>query len=97
MHLIQEHSHKATLEEIVAQIERRLVGAIDDRALAAWAFDAFYAHEVDDRDRDADATADEADDSLLLEALDRLMFIDDDAFRLSTDELEQLATQLRVV
>src|SRR5689334_11921404 len=35
-----------TRAAVIAQIEERLAGQIDDAALAAWAFDRFYAQEL---------------------------------------------------
>jgi hypothetical protein len=73
---------------VVAQVEARLSGQLTDKALAAWAFDRFYAEELGNEAYEAGAEAAIAD------ALDALMFGDDPGFRLDEEELRALAAQL---
>jgi hypothetical protein len=75
--------------DVVAQIEARLVGQLSDAALADWAFDQFYALELGLRRLPA------ADEDVLREALDTLMFADMADFHLSEAELRALAARLR--
>jgi hypothetical protein len=73
---------------VAAQIEARLAGQLTDKALAAWAFDRFYAEELGNEAYEAGAEVAIAD------ALDALMFGDDPGFRLDEEELRALAAQL---
>jgi hypothetical protein len=76
---------------VVEQIEARLAGRLNDAALAAWAFDRFYAEELGEEEFAADAG------QAIADALDALMFGDDPSFRLDEEELQALAAQLRTV
>lgn len=76
---------------VIEQIEARLAGRLNDAALAAWAFDRFYAEELGEEEFAAGAG------QALADALDALMFGDDPSFRLDEDELQALAAQLRTV
>src|SRR5215212_5927789 len=73
---------------IVARIEARLSGQLTDTALAAWAFDRFYAEELGSEAYEAGAEVAIAD------ALDALMFVDDPGFQLNEEQLRALAAQL---
>jgi hypothetical protein len=73
---------------IAAQIEKRLSGQLSDTALAAWAFDRFYAEELGSEVYEAAAAA------TITNALDALMFGDDPGFRLDEKELRDLVAQL---
>jgi hypothetical protein len=73
---------------VAAQIEARLAGQLTDKALAAWAFDRFYAEELGNEAYEAGAEVAIAD------VLDALMFGDDPGFRLDEEELRALAAQL---
>ena len=77
-----------TRAAIAARIAARLSGQLSDMALAAWAFDRFYAEELGSEAYEAGAEAAIAD------ALDVLMFGDDPGFRLDEEELRALAAQL---
>lgn len=73
---------------IVARIEARFSGQLSDAALAAWAFDRFYAEELGSETYEAGA------EEVIADALDALMFGDDPSFRLDEEELRALAAQL---
>ncbi|HJZ46677.1 MAG TPA: hypothetical protein VKE41_05910 [Roseiflexaceae bacterium] len=77
-----------TRAAIVAQIEARLAGQLSDTALAAWAFDRFYAEELGSEAYEAGS------EEAVADALDALMFGDDPGFRLDEEELRALAAQL---
>jgi hypothetical protein len=77
-----------TRAAVIAQIEARLAGQLDDAALAAWAFDRFYAVELDQEHYEAGA------EQVIADALDILMFDDDPDFQLDQEELRALAAQL---
>jgi hypothetical protein len=77
-----------TRDVVAGQIRERLAGRLDDTALAAWAFDRFYLLEMA-LGEDADS-----DGSLLVQALDTLMFADDPHWRLTEEELIALLAQL---
>ena len=77
--------------DVVRQIEARLSGVLDDAALAAWAFDRFYAEEL------GEAEYEEAGEAAIADVLDALMFGDDPNFRLDEEELRALAAQLSKV
>ena len=77
-----------TRAAVVAQIQDRLAGRLDDAALAAWAFDRFYAQELGQEDYEAGA------EPIIADALDALMFDDDPGFRLDQEELRELIARL---
>jgi hypothetical protein len=77
-----------TCTAVVKQIEARLAGQLDDDALAAWAFDRFYAEELGDETFEVGA------EPAIADALDALMFSDDPGFRLDEEELRALIAQL---
>jgi hypothetical protein len=77
-----------TRAAVAAQIEARLAGRLTDAALAAWAFDRFYAEELGNEEFEAGG------ESAIADALDALMFGDDPGFRLDEEELRALVTQL---
>lgn len=87
-HTVERNDATITRAEVVERIEARLAGTIDDAALAAWAFDLFYAEELGEADYEAGA------EPALSDALDNLMFGDDPGFRLDEDELRALIAQL---
>ncbi len=73
---------------IVARIEARLSGQLTDTALAAWAFDRFYAEELGNEAYEVGVEA------AITDALDTLMFGDDPGFRLDEEGLRALVAQL---
>jgi len=73
---------------VIAQIEDRLAGQLNDSALAAWAFDRFYAQELGQEDYEVGA------EPLIADALDALMFDDDPDFQLGQEELRALIARL---
>jgi hypothetical protein len=77
-----------TRATIVKRIEARLAGQLTDAALAAWAFERFYAEELGSEAYEAGAEVAIAD------ALDALMFADDPGFRLVEKELRDMVAQL---
>jgi hypothetical protein len=77
-----------TRATIVAHIEARLSGQLTDTALAAWAFDRFYAEELGSEAYEAGAEV------AITDVLDALMFGDDPGFRLDEKELRALVAQL---
>jgi len=84
----QDDAETITRAEIVAQIEARLAGRIDDAALAGWAFERFYAEEL------GEADFEEGAEPAIADALDTLMFGDDPSFRLVEEELRALIARL---
>jgi len=73
----------------IAQIEQHLAGAIDAAALAAWAFNQFYAIEQAEDDLPP------AETECIMDVLDALMFGDDPRFALDRNDLQRLITQLQ--
>lgn len=80
-----------TRAAVLSQLEARLDGRIDDAALAAWAFDRFYAAELGNEQLEAGAA------TTITDVLDALMFGDDPSFRLDQEELRGLVAQLGTV
>jgi hypothetical protein len=80
-----------TRATVIAQIEAHLAGRIDDSALAAWAFDRFYAQELGQEDYEAGA------EPAIADTLDALMFDDDPGFRLAQEELRALIARLETL
>ncbi len=70
--------------QVIAQLRARQCGALDDAALARWAFDQFYAIEL------GQVIA----DGVVEQVLDELMFVDDGAFAIATDRSEALIAML---
>jgi len=90
-HLAQPALSRATITTraaIVAHIEARLTGRFTDTALAAWAFDRFYAEEL------GSETYESGTESAITDVLDALMFGDDPGFRLDEEGLRALVAQL---
>jgi hypothetical protein len=90
-HLAQPALSRATITTraaIVAHIEARLSGQLTDTALAAWAFDRFYAEELGSETYEVGA------EGAITDALDALMFGDDPGFRLDEEGLRALVAQL---
>jgi hypothetical protein len=83
-----QQSNIVTCAAVIARIEDRLAGRLDDSALAAWAFDRFYAQELGQEDYQAGA------EPLIADALDALMFDDDPGFQLDQEELRALIARL---
>lgn len=75
--------------DVVAKIEERLAGKLDDVALAAWAFDHFYAEELGEEEWA------EADADVIAAALDELMFADTAGFELDQEGLRALLARLQ--
>jgi hypothetical protein len=84
-------AHTITRAAVIAQVEQRLSGQLSDAALAAWAFDRFYAAELGQEQYEAGAEA------AIDDALDTLMFDDDPSFRLDEEELRNLIARLSSV
>ena len=80
--------HITTRAAIVARIEAHASGQLSDTALAAWAFDRFYAEESGNEAYEAGAEA------AITDVLDALMFGDQPGFRLDEEELRALVAQL---
>ena len=76
---------------VIEQITARLDGRLNDAALAAWAFDRFYAEELGTEEYEPGAG------QLIADALDVLMFDDDPVFQLDEEELRALIAQLGTV
>ncbi|MBX0328545.1 hypothetical protein K2Z83_12740 [Oscillochloris sp. ZM17-4] len=74
--------------DIIVRINERLRGQISDAALAAWAFDLFYAIEQGDEE------VAEADSDVVSDALDELMFADEEPFALGDADLHRLLARL---
>ena len=81
-------AHVLTRTAVARQIEARLAGRLDDAALAAWAFDRFYAEELGAKAYEAGA------ERVIAAALDVLMFGDDPGFQLGEAELRALFARL---
>lgn len=86
--LSASRASELTRAAVIAQIEARLAGRLGDAALAAWAFDRFYAEELGQEHYEPGA------ELAIADALDMLMFDDDPGFRLDEEELRALAAQL---
>jgi hypothetical protein len=80
-----------TRTAVARQIEARLAGKLGDAALAAWAFDRFYAEELGTEAYESGVEAAIAD------ALDALMFDDDPSFRLDEAALRALLARLSML
>ncbi len=76
--------------EIITKLEARLSGVLSDSALAAWAFDRFYAEELGEEEFA------EEDAEVVRMVLDDLMFADDPAFALDEAALRDLLARLQV-
>ena len=74
---------------VIARLEDRLVGRIDDRELAAWAFDSYYALEQ------GTLTVDPGEVEPIADVLDDLMFADDPSFALDEADLRRLIARLQ--
>ena len=74
----------AVAERIMACLD----GRVDAGALAAWAFDRFYAEELGEEVYEPGA------EPAIADALDALMFGDDPGFLLDEKELRALIAQL---
>lgn len=78
-----------TRNDVITWIEARLAGRIDDRELAGWAFERFYAEEQ------GEESFAEEDAELIGEVLDDLMFADEAAFALDRTALQAMIERLR--
>jgi hypothetical protein len=74
---------------VIARLEDRLAGRIDDRELAAWAFDSYYALEQ------GTLSVDPGDVEPVADVLDDLMFADDPSFALDEADLRRLIARLQ--
>jgi hypothetical protein len=83
-----EPSNLITRAEIAAQLTARLAGRLSNAALAAWAFDRFYAFELEE------TTLEPGAEDVIEAALDTLMFGDDPSFQLSEPDVQALLDQL---
>ncbi|MCX7860030.1 MAG: hypothetical protein N2385_08070 [Chloroflexus sp.] len=77
-----------TCDDLVAAIAEHLAGRLSRKQLAAWAFDRFYELEQEELSVPPD------EEAIIRDALDELMFADDDPFVLSEHELRQLMDRL---
>ena len=77
-----------TRAAIAERIEAYRAGQLTNAALAAWAFDRFYAEELGNEAYEAGA------EDLIATVLDTLMFGDDPGFRLDEEELRALVVRL---
>jgi hypothetical protein len=84
----KERVRVVTRAAVIERIEARLAGSLDDAALAAWAFDRFYAEELGGEQYEAGAEA------AIANTIDALMFDDDPSFRLNEEELRAMIAQL---
>ncbi|MEI7772305.1 MAG: hypothetical protein WCI67_20105 [Chloroflexales bacterium] len=75
-------------DDVIAKINARLRGTIGDAALAAWAFDTFYAIDQGEEEVDADGS------DAIADALDQLMFADEKPFALDEADLRRLIASL---
>ena len=89
--IVGESAPTITRAAVIARIEQRLSGQLGDAALAAWAFDRFYAAELGQEQYETGAEA------AIDDALDTLMFDDDPSFRLDEEELRSLIARLSSV
>lgn len=80
-----------TRTDVIARIEARLAGRLTDAALAAWAFDRFYAWEVEEEEFEPGAEV------AIAGVLDELMFGDHPAFHPDEKDLRGLIGQLSEV
>ena len=87
-HPVSTRAPITTRAAIVKHIEARLSGQLTDTALAAWAFERFYAEELGSEAYEVGAEVAIAD------VLDALIFADDPGFRLVEEELRALIAQL---
>lgn len=78
-----------TRSDMIARLEDRLAGRSDDRGLAAWAFDSYYAIEQ------GTLAVDPADADPIAEVLDDLMFADEPSFALDEADLTRLIARLQ--
>jgi hypothetical protein len=86
--LSADQTHMLTRAAVIAQIEARLEGRLDDAALATWAFDRFYAEELGTEHYESGA------EQVIAEVLDALIFDDDPGFQLDEEGLRALVAQL---
>jgi hypothetical protein len=84
----KERARVVTRAAVIERIEARLAGSLDDAALAAWAFDRFYAEELGEEQYEAGA------ETAIANTIDALMFDDDPGFRLNEEELRAMIAQL---
>ncbi len=80
-----------TCDDLVAAIAEHLAGRISRSQLATWAFDRFYELEQGELIVPLD------EEAIIRDALDELMFADDEPFVLSEIELRQLMDRLAQV
>lgn len=78
-----------TRNDVITTIEAHLAGQMNAVALAGWAFDRFYAHDLGEEE------IDEEDAEVIMAVLDELMFADDAAFALDEIALRTLIARLR--
>ncbi|WP_298816947.1 hypothetical protein [Chloroflexus sp.] len=80
-----------TCDDVISVIAEHLAGRISRAQVAAWAFDQFYRLEQDELNVPPD------EEAVIRDALDDLMFADDEPFILSEVELRQLMDRLAQV
>jgi hypothetical protein len=74
--------------DLIAKVNERLSGTLSDAALAAWAFDIFYAIEQEEEEVVAE------DSEIVADILDELMFADEESFALDDADLRRLIARL---
>jgi AAA+ ATPase superfamily predicted ATPase len=77
-----------TSDDLIAAIAEHLAGRLSIAQLADWAFDRFYSLEQEELIVPA------AEEEVIREVLDELMFADDEAFALTAEELQRLMDRL---
>ncbi|MEF3274025.1 MAG: hypothetical protein K6356_06415 [Chloroflexus sp.] len=80
-----------TCDDVVSVIAEHLAGRISRAQLAAWAFDQFYRLEQ------GEISVPLEEEAIIRDALDDLMFANDEPFLLSESELRQLMDRLAQV
>ena len=89
--LASKHDQVITRMAVASQIKARLENATDDAALAAWAFERFYAEELGVESYEPGA------ETVVAEVLDALMFADDPSFHLDKKGLRDALARLGTV
>ncbi len=77
-----------TSDDLIAVIAEHLAGRLSIAQLADWAFDRFYSLEQEELIVPA------AEEEVIREVLDELMFADDEAFALTAEDLQRLMDRL---
>ncbi len=75
--------------EVIAQLEQHLAGALSAAQLAGWAFDRFYALEQ------GDESVESTDADVIAATFDELMFADAAPFALTAGDVQRLIARLQ--